>query len=93
MKIKCFNCSKEFVPNTYNTKIYGPYVEINCPFCMNKYEGKLLTFVRRQIGRHSIASPQAAIKMIKMAEFIELNSSEYYKKKGLRHGRKKVCNI
>jgi len=93
MKIKCFNCNKEFTPNTYNTKIYGPYVEIDCPFCLDKYEGKLVTFVRKQIGKHSVASAVAAMKMIKMAEFIELNSSEYYKERGLRHGRKKVRNI
>lgn len=93
MNIKCFGCGKEFRPGMLNTKIYGPYIEINCPFCLYKYEGKLLSFVRKQMGKHENGSAAAARKMIRMAEFIELNSSEYYKKKGLRHGKKKVCNI
>jgi len=32
--------------------------------------------------------------MIVIAEFIELNSSDYYRKRGLRHGgKKKVRNV
>jgi len=93
MKIFCFRCEKEFVPSELNTHIIGPDVEVNCPFCYYKYEGKLTSFVRDQTGGYHPQSAHAAIKMQRMARFIELNSSAYYKKKGLRHGNKKVRNV
>lgn len=93
MKIFCFKCKKEFVPSQLNTHIIGPDVEVNCPFCHYKYEGKLTSFVRDQTDSYRPQSAHAAIKMQRMAKFIELNSSEYYKKRGLRHGKKKVRNI
>lgn len=93
MIIHCFKCKKEFVPSEMNTKILGVYVEIKCPYCLDIYEGKLLGYVDHQIGIHRQQSPADGIKMIKLARFIELNSSEYYKTKGLRHGKKKVRNV
>ena len=93
MTIFCLKCKKKFVPGILNTKIYGLYVEITCPYCSGVYDGKLLNFVNMQLGDHRPQSAQDAIKMIELAEFIELNSSEYYKKKGLRHGRKKIRNV
>jgi DNA-directed RNA polymerase subunit RPC12/RpoP len=93
MVIHCLECGKPFVPSSVNTKIYGPYVEINCPYCSDVYEGKLLNFVDLQTGRSRPLSHHDAIDMQKMAQFIELNSSDYYKKRGLRHGKKKVRNV
>lgn len=93
MKIHCFECYKKFVPSASNTKILGPYIEVACPYCLDVYNDKLLNYVDRQIGYFPIRSSIAAIKMIKLAKFIELNSSDYYKKRGLRHGKKKVRNI
>ena len=93
MNIHCFKCDKEFVPSSINTKILGPYVEISCPFCVYVYEGKLLNFVDRQLEGYRLHSHHDAIRMQHLAEFIELNSSDYYKKRGLRHGTKKVRNI
>ena len=57
------------------------------------YEGKLLNYVDHQVGVHRQQSPIDGSKMVKLARFIELNSSEYYKTKGLRHGKKKVRNV
>jgi len=93
MKVFCLKCKKEFVPGATNTKIYGPYVEITCPYCLDVFDGKLLNFVNIQAGDSRPQSAHYAAKMIALAEFIELNSSEYYKKKGLRHARKKVRNV
>ena len=93
MKIHCLKCRKEFVPGPANTKILGPYVEISCPFCAYMYEGKLLNFVEAQFDGYRLHSHHDAIKLQHLAKFIELNSSDYYKKKGLRHGTKKVRNI
>ena len=93
MNIHCFKCNKKFVPNSVNTKIYGPYVEVSCPFCVYVYEGKLLNFVDRQLEGYRLHSHHDAIRMQHLAKFIELNSSDYYKKRGLRHGTKKVRNI
>jgi hypothetical protein len=93
MVVNCFKCKKEFVPSQTNTKIYGPYAEITCPYCLDVYNDKLLNFVNIQSGAHRPQSVSYAIKMIRLAKFIELNSSEYYKKRGLRHGKKKVRNI
>ncbi len=93
MKIHCLKCSKEFVPSSVNTKIYGPYVEVCCPFCIYIYEGKLLNFVEAQFDGYRSHSHNDAIRMQHLAKFIELNSSDYYKKRGLRHGKKKVRNV
>jgi len=93
MLVHCFKCKKEFVPSSTNTKIYGPYIEVTCPYCLDVYVGKLLNFVDIQAGDHKSQSVIGAIKMIKLAKFIELNSSEYYRKRGLRHGKKKVRDI
>ena len=93
MVVHCFKCKKEFVPSQTNTKIYGPYVEITCPYCLDVYEGKLLSFVDIQLGGHRSHSHVDAMNMQRLAQYIELNSSDYYRKKGTRHGKKKVRNI
>ena len=93
MVVHCLKCKKEFVPSQSNTKIYGPYVEITCPYCLDVYNDKFLNFVDIQTGNSRIMSAHDAIKMQKLAQFIELNSSEYYRKRGFRHGKKKVRNI
>jgi len=93
MNVYCFKCEKKFVPSGLNTSIIGPYVKINCPFCADVYEGKLLIFVDKQLGGHNPQSHIRAADMQRLAQFIELNSSDYYKKKGMRHGKKKVRNV
>ena len=93
MVVHCLKCSKEFVPSQSNTKIYGPYVEITCPYCLDVYDGKLLSFVDIQTGDSVSFSSHDASKMQQLAKFIELNSSEYYRKRGFRHGKKKVRNV
>lgn len=93
MNIHCLECEKEFIPSELNTNILGPYVKITCPYCSAVYDDKLLNFVEEQIGGHTTMSLPDAIKMIRIARFIELNSSDYYRKRGLRHGKKKVRNI
>jgi len=93
MNVFCFKCGEEFVPSKFNTKIIGPYVEINCPFCSDVYEGKLLAYVTKLIGGWKAQSHFDAAKMQALARLIELNSSDYYEKKGMRHGKKKVRNV
>lgn len=93
MKITCLKCATQFVPGEYNTNIIGPDVAVSCPFCYYKYQGKMSSFVREQLGVSRPLSAKDAIVMIEMAKFIELNSSAYYKKRGLRHEKKKVRNV
>ena len=94
MGIKCFKCHKEFAANLSNVKIVGPDVEASCPFCNHTYVGKLNKFACKQIGTFMSASPTYAARSIMMAQHVELNSSDYYKEKGLRHGgKKKVRNL
>ena len=89
MKIECFGCKKGYVPNQSNTKIYGPYMETTCPFCMHKWEGKMLNFVEKQVGGRIALSAHSAAKMQAMAQFIELNSSDYYKKRKRKYAKKR----
>lgn len=93
MKVHCFGCGRNFPVSAANIKIYGPYVEVNCPYCAHIYEDKFLNFVDKQVGGHSAQSPRDAARMIALAQFVELNCSDYYKEKGLRHGKKKVRNV
>ncbi len=96
MKIRCPKCNRSFIPSQYNTHIIGPDVAIECPYtgCDYKYKGKMTSFVRDQIGGALPQSAHCAVRMQTLAQGIELNSSEYYKKKGLRHGgKKKVRNL
>lgn len=93
MEIKCLKCEKAYEPNQANMKIYGPYIDTECPFCHCRWEGKLLNFVDAQIGGHKSLSASSAREMQALAQYIELNASDYYKKKGLRHGKKKVRDI
>ena len=93
MNIYCLECSREFIPGQFNVQIIGPDVAVSCPFCSYKYEGKMTSFVRDQLGGNKPISHLDARNMIILAQHIELNSSEYYKTKGLRHGRKKVRNV
>lgn len=94
MNIHCLECEKEFIPSELNTNIIGPYVKITCPYCSVIYNDKLLNFVGEQIGNFEPSSALDATRMIRIAQFVELNSSDYYRKRGLRHGgKKKVRNI
>jgi DNA-directed RNA polymerase subunit RPC12/RpoP len=93
MEIYCLKCGKAIVPNQFNVHIIGPDVEIICPYCHCMYKGKITSFVRDQVGGHRPQSASDAARMQRMAQYIELNSSEYYKKRGLRHGRKKVRDV
>ena len=93
MKIFCLKCVKEFVPGPFNTQIIGPDVQVNCPFCDYQFKGKMTSFVRDQLSTKRPQSAADAREMIAKAKYMELNSSEYYKKRGLRHGKKKVRNI
>ncbi len=87
MDIQCFKCGKGYKPGLHNTKIYGPYIESTCPFCEYVYDGKFLNFVDEQVGGERKLL-KTAVKMQHLAKFIELNSSEYYKKRK-RHKRGK----
>ena len=93
MKLHCSGCEKEFVPGPFNTQIIGPDVQVNCPFCDYQFNGKLTSFVRDQLNNGRPQSAANAREMIATAKYMELNSSEYYKKRGLRHGKKKVRNV
>lgn len=93
MNLRCFKCERYFKPMLSNVKIIGPDLEVICPFCFDKYEGKINCYVGVQVGKHVALSPIYARKMIDLAEYIELNTSEYYKEKGMRHGKKKVRNV
>jgi len=93
MKIFCLECEKKFVPSQINTHIIGPDVEVVCPFCNYMFRGKFTSFLRDQMGNWRPSSAQDAAKMQRMARYIELNSSEYYKKRGLRHGKEKVRDV
>ena len=87
MNIKCFKCGKAYKPGLHNTKIYGPYIESTCPFCNYVYDGKFLNFIDEQIGGERKLL-KTAVKMQQLAKFVELNSSDYYKKRK-RHKRGK----
>jgi len=89
MLVKCLDCKKKFVPEESNTGIHDPYIKVTCPFCFHVYEDKFLNFVVKQNNGFTPHSISDASRMIKMAQFVELNSSDYYKKRGLRHGGKK----
>jgi hypothetical protein len=95
MEIVCLKCKKEFIPGQMNTQIIGPDVEVSCPFCHDAFKGKLTSFVREQLygDMWKPQSAHAARRMQRMARFMELNSSDYYKNRGMRHGKKKVRNI
>ena len=89
MGIKCFKCNEYFVAGVNNVKIIGPDVEASCPFCYDVYTGKLNKFSCAQAGTFMPSSPNYAAAAQRMAQYIELNSSDYYKERGLRHGGKK----
>lgn len=93
MLVCCLECKKEFIPDSININIAGPFIKVFCPFCSYVYEGKFLNFVELQMGGYKPSSVEDARKMIELARFMELNSSDYYKKRGLRHGKKKVPNV
>jgi hypothetical protein len=94
MGIECLSCGRFFKSDMTTVRIIGPDVKVTCPFCSYEYKGKLNRFVDTQVGGYIPQSVNCAAKMIAKAQYIELNSSEYYKERGLRHGkRKKVSNI
>ena len=90
MEIKCFECKKGYKPNQGNTKIYGPYMKTMCPYCLYTWEGKFLNFTQEQLATYEGKSLAIvnAIRMQKFAQFVELSSSDYYKR-GKRKNAKK----
>jgi len=70
---RCLFCEKEYRPNEGNTKIYGPYVEVTCPYCGRVFEGKLLNLVDR-LSRDPNNRLKGAARMQQMAQLIEKNS-------------------
>jgi hypothetical protein len=93
MNMKCFKCGKEFSAGQENTVIVGPNIEVTCPFCFDKFEGKFIRYVEALCGGYVPLSAHLAIKMQQVAQYIELNVSEYYKERGKRFGKKKVRNV
>ena len=91
MKIHCFKCGKKITPSISNVNIIGPDILFKCPFCNYRYEGKFTSFLRDQLGGYESQSVSAARHLQALAQFVELNSSDYYEKRGLRHG--KIRNI
>ena len=83
MNIKCFKCETSYKPGLRNTKIYGPYIESTCPFCNYVYDDKFLNFIDEQVGGERKLL-KTAVKMQQLAKFVELNSSDYYKKRKRR---------
>lgn len=91
--LHCLECERKFIPSQANVQIIGPDVLVKCPFCSYEYKGKMTSFVRDLIGGWRLGSPTDAMRMMELARYIELNSSDYYKRRGLRHGEKKVRNV
>jgi hypothetical protein len=82
---RCIYCKIDYKPNEGNTKIYGPYVEITCPYCGRKFEGKFLNLVDLLRGepRASLkGSLKGAAAMQKLAQLIETSSVDNSKGKG-----------
>jgi len=88
MKIRCFKCNKSYQPGLGNVKILGVYIETVCPFCGYTYEGKFLNFVDRQ-SNYDDNMLKGAAKTQQIAQYVELNSSEYYNKDKKRRKRAK----
>jgi hypothetical protein len=88
MKISCFECNESYQPGLGNVKILGVFIETECPFCGYVYEGKFLNFVEKQSG-YSDGMLKAGAKMQQIAQYVELNSSEYYNKDKKRKKRAK----
>jgi hypothetical protein len=78
---RCLYCKVDYKPNEGNTKIYGPYVDITCPHCGRKFEGKLLNLVDR-LCNNPRASLKGAAVMQKLVQLIETSSVENSKGKG-----------
>jgi len=88
MKIRCFECNESYQPGLGNVKILGVFIETECPFCGYIYEGKFLNFVDRQ-SNYDGNMLKGAAKMQQIAQYVELNSSEYYNKDKKRRKRAK----
>ena len=89
MNLTCFSCKKKYIPTQSNVQIIGPDMETTCPFCFSVWRGKINKYSGMQVGPHRVLSADYAQKMMRIAEFIELETSEYYRQKGMRHGEKK----
>lgn len=49
MEIKCLFCQKNYVCSYRNTKIIGPIIETECPWCNKKLGKNLSSFVETQV--------------------------------------------
>lgn len=67
---RCLYCHREYKPNEGNTKIYGPHVEITCPYCGRMFKGKFLNILDR-LCFEPRASLKGAALMQRMAQMIE----------------------
>lgn len=68
--IFCFSCKRNYIVDSFNTKIGGPIIETECPFCREKTIRNFSKFVEIQVGIMDGRLP-SAIAMLDLAKAIE----------------------
>lgn len=59
MEIKCLFCQKNYICSYNNTKIVGPIIKTECPWCNKKLTKNLSSFIEAQIGNVSMGIQKA----------------------------------
>ena len=72
----CFNCGKHYTADVLNTKIVGPIIETQCPFCGKLIEKGFSSFIVAQTkkivrGRSTVASTAIAFAQALEHEVVE----------------------
>jgi hypothetical protein len=69
--ICCFNCKENYIIDVLNTKIEGPVIRTQCPFCSKRTERNFSKFTETQINGNTTGFCERARKMIEFARFTE----------------------
>lgn len=49
--VRCLRCDKRHGLGVYNARIYGPVINVTCPFCNKETQRNLGKFVEKQIPK------------------------------------------
>lgn len=71
VSLRCLKCRRRYIFEHSNTRIYGPVVHTECPFCKKKIRKNFSKFIELQLGAGKFGKYDLISKMASFASILE----------------------